>query len=76
MFIGSFVDKTTKNREWVIEFAKKHFTLNSVFINTNADEFGKQLVHLTYRKLDMKQLVLESHVRTQQINKEKSFIEK
>ena len=36
-FIGS-ISSSTKNREWVIEFAKKNFTNNSIFINTDNDK--------------------------------------
>jgi hypothetical protein len=33
-FIGS-IKTSIKNREWVIDFAKKYFTTNSIFINTD-----------------------------------------
>ena len=33
-FIGS-IDSSHKNRKWVIDFAKKYFTSNSIFINTD-----------------------------------------
>lgn len=35
-FIGS-IKSNNKARQWVIEFAKKHFTNNSVFLNTDKD---------------------------------------
>ena len=35
-FIGS-LQSDNKNRRWVIEFAKKNFTSNSVFVNTDHD---------------------------------------
>jgi hypothetical protein len=37
VFIGSFTNCTLENREWVLEFVKKNFTSNSIFINTTAD---------------------------------------
>lgn len=35
-FIGS-IDTHPENRKWVIDFAKNHFTSNSIFINTDND---------------------------------------
>lgn len=37
VFIGSIHEYNKENREWIIDFAKKYFTKNSVFINTTAD---------------------------------------
>lgn len=34
LFIGS-INSNYEARKWVIDFAKKHFTINSVFINTD-----------------------------------------
>lgn len=36
-FIGS-IKSSPENRQWVVEFAKKYFTENSVFTNTDNDE--------------------------------------
>ena len=33
-FIGS-INSSVNNRKWVIDFAKKHFTNNSIFVNTD-----------------------------------------
>jgi len=35
-FIGS-IESCYKERKWVIDFAKKHFTSTSIFINTDND---------------------------------------
>jgi hypothetical protein len=35
VFIGNLRDNIIHNRSWIIDFAKKHFTANSIFINTN-----------------------------------------
>lgn len=43
VFIGSLRERIIHNRSWVIEFAKKHFTENSIFINTMADRNWKSL---------------------------------
>lgn len=43
VFIGALRQRFIRNRLWVIEFAKKHFTKNSIFINTMADENWKSL---------------------------------
>lgn len=34
VFIGS-INSNDKNRKWVIDFAEKHFTDNSIFVNTD-----------------------------------------
>jgi hypothetical protein len=38
VFIGS-ISSSPENRQWVIEFAKKHFTENSVFVNTDMGDW-------------------------------------
>jgi len=41
-FIGS-IKSAPRERQWVIDFAKKYFTLNSIFINTDHDPDWKLL---------------------------------
>lgn len=36
-FIGSIDYKKTPQRKWVVDFAKKYFTKNSIFINTDTN---------------------------------------
>lgn len=43
VFIGSFTQYNKENREWVLNFAKKNFTQNSVFINTTGGELWNKL---------------------------------
>jgi len=41
-FIGS-INSSIENRQWVIEFTKKHFTSNSIFVNTDNNPNWKSL---------------------------------
>jgi hypothetical protein len=43
VFIGSFRNTSVENREWILDFAKKNFTKNSVFINTTGGELWNKL---------------------------------
>jgi hypothetical protein len=43
VFIGSITEYNKENREWVIDFAKKNFTSNSVFINTTGGKLWNKL---------------------------------
>jgi hypothetical protein len=46
-FIGS-ITTNVKEREWVINFAKKYFTVNSIFINTDNERNWKSLGSFDY----------------------------
>lgn len=51
-FIGS-ISSCPPRRMWVIDFAKKHFTNNSIFVNTDNDPNWKSLgsFDISYKKL-------------------------
>lgn len=51
-FIGS-VNSNSKERKWVIDFAKTYFTTNSIFINTDNDPQWKSLGLFDYTKLNI-----------------------
>lgn len=46
-FIGS-INSSVENRQWVIDFAKSHFTSNSYFVNTDSDPNWKLLGDFDY----------------------------
>ena len=46
-FIGS-INSCYEKRKWVIEFAKKHFTSNSIFVNTDKNPKWKLLGEFDY----------------------------
>ncbi len=50
-FIGS-INSNSQARQWVIEFAKKHFTNNSIFINTDNDPNWQLLGPYDYSNLN------------------------
>lgn len=51
-FIGS-IKSDIENRQWVIDFAKKYFTQNSIFINTDFEDdwIPLGIFDLTYKKI-------------------------
>jgi len=51
-FIGS-IDSCYEKRKWVIDFAKKNFTTNSIFINTDSKPNWKLLGSFDYSKLNL-----------------------
>lgn len=51
-FIGS-INSNPKERKWVIDFAKKYFTTNSIFINTDNNPQWKSLGLFDYTKLNI-----------------------
>jgi hypothetical protein len=52
-FIGSIVNSGYERRKWVIDFSKKNFTNNSIFINTDANPEWELLGSFDFSKLNL-----------------------